>query len=203
MYWKIHGRQGSDPNVNRAPPNITPSQPRTHLYPISRERPSLDANLSSSVHPAIELPPALVAQAQNELPISSRFFKMALQSAENLDESDFGRWDHPPPFIPEPLISDPETEAIYTERVAEAMHGRRLRLQKEQDKIRELENRGRSAFEVVDALRREIAEGLCEWHTVSAYLPEYNAGPREQRMACHYVEWCARKVWHLWNMAEV
>jgi hypothetical protein len=147
-------------------------------------------------------PPALVASASAELPTTSYLFKQALLSADNLDESDLGRWDGGPPFVPQPIITDDASEASFTERLVEVMHGRRLCQLRERDQMRIVESYGKSAAEVVEALRREIAEGVREWQDLSVFLPGYNAGPREFRMAVHYAEWCARRVVHQQHLLD-
>jgi hypothetical protein len=98
------------------------------------------------------LPPALVASTLADLPTTSYLFKQALQSAENLDESDLGCWDGGPPFVPQPMITDAASEASFTERLVEVMHGRRLRQLIEQDQIRVVESHGKSAVEISEAL---------------------------------------------------
>jgi hypothetical protein len=95
------------------------------------------------------------------------------------------------------MITDTASEASFTEHLVEVMHGRRLRQLMEQDQLRVIESHGKSAAEISGALQQEIADGICEWRDRSAFLPKYNAGPRELRMAAHDVEWCARKVVHL------
>ena len=98
----------------------------------------------------------------------------ALQSANNLDESDLGRWDSRPPFVPQRVIADERSEARFTEWLVEVMHGRRLRQQRERDKMRVMENHGKCVAEVVGALHREISQGVQEWQTLSAFIQDYN-----------------------------
>ena len=59
-----------------------------------------------------------------------------------------------------------------------------------------------SVAEIVDSLCQEINDGLCEWQDLSLFLPSYLAGPRELRMADHYIVWQARRVVHLQGMLE-
>jgi hypothetical protein len=119
-----------------------------------------------------------------------------------LDESDFGRWDVRPPFEPQPWVTDAASEERFTDSVVEVMHGRRLRQQREQDRVRVAESWGKATAEIVKGLRKEIADGLVEWQAVGAFLPGYVAGSRELQMAEHYVMWQAQKVLHLQNMLD-
>jgi hypothetical protein len=152
--------------------------------------------------PSSKLPMELVAQALRDLPHTAYLFIEALKSAENLDESDFGRWDVQPPFEPEPLIMDTISEAKYTENLAIAMHGRRLRQQQEQDQTRVIRSRGKLDVEIVDGLCNEITEALQVWQEVNMFLSSYVAGSRELTMADHYIMWQARKVVHLQGMLD-
>jgi hypothetical protein len=196
----MHRRRGSAPS-----PLLNPSdhQPQSDSHPIAKRPPDTSHQLQSDSHPITKLLPALVTQALTKLPDSAPLFLEALQSADNLDESDLGCWDSRPPFVPQRVIADERSEARFTERLVEVMHGRRLRQQRERDKMRVMENHGKYVAEVVGALHREISQGVQEWQSLSAFIQDYNAGPRERRMADHYVEWCARKVWHLHSLVEV
>jgi hypothetical protein len=205
-YWKRRGRRGS-----------ATSKPQKTLSPTSRITRNtasdlLDSYLSSTsiIHTGAlrppstpsELPSELITQALQDLPHTEYLFSEALKSAENLDESDLGRWDVRPPFEPDQLTMDMAHEAKFTENLVKVMHGRRLRQQREKDQMRVTQSRGKSVEEIVEGLHEEIAESLREWHTVTTFLPTYVAGSRELRMADHYVVWQARKVVHLQGILD-
>src|SRR5262245_15249721 len=119
-YWKVHGRRGSATSPLLKPRN-TSYQPQSDSHHIAEPPPDHSRRLQSDSHPITELPAALVAQALTKLPDSTPLFLEALQSADNLDESDLGRWDSRPPFTPQLAITDERSEARFTERLVEVM----------------------------------------------------------------------------------
>ena len=145
-----------------------------------------------------KLPLELVIQAFLPLPDpTNTFFAEALSSADNFDESDFGRWDLEPPYPPA-LASDVPGE-VYTKRLADIMHGRRLRQQREHDRAWAKEYRGASLQEQRGEILLESKAVLEKWKRLDSFLPEYRGGAREVRMAAHLQQWYARTVYHLYE----
>jgi len=141
-----------------------------------------------------KLPLQLLLHASLPLPHTSYFFSEALSSAENLDESDLGRWDLDPPYTL--LASDPPGE-VYTKHLAEVMHGRRLRQQEERDRAWEIQRAGMSCREQREVIALELKTALEQWKWLDSFVPEYQGGVREVRMAAHLLQWRARTVYHL------
>ena len=82
-YWREHGRQG-------------PSE--TSFVPLS-SRPS-SPGISDTTVPGPPLPIDLIEKALLPLPESATLFQEALRSPDNLDKSDFWRWESGPPYHP-------------------------------------------------------------------------------------------------------
>jgi hypothetical protein len=103
----------------------------------------------------------LLPLASLPLPKEARLFQEALRSADNLDESDLGRWDVDPPLD---LNSGVESisESRYMARLTEVMHGRRLRQQQERDKERltQWDAERRTTQERIDEVARELAQAV-------------------------------------------
>ncbi|KII90686.1 hypothetical protein PLICRDRAFT_28662 [Plicaturopsis crispa FD-325 SS-3] len=137
---------------------------------------------------------AIRALAAFPLPTSSSLFNEAARSADALDESDFLTiWDAPPPYTSAP---PPDTfrERAYTENLANVMHGRRLRQQREgrQRRMTSLQVRGRAA------VREEVAgmleDALQSWATLRAGLEAVSDCERHVQMAELNLRWQARLI---------
>lgn len=68
----------------------------------------------SSQQNQTRLPRDLIALALQELPIYSKFFRDASNSADLLDETGMDEWDGGPPYVTGPP-SDTTREVLYTE----------------------------------------------------------------------------------------
>lgn len=141
-------------------------------------------------------PPELPSLAALPLPEASPLFQQALESADNLDESDFDQWDEDPPYPHQPYVETP-AEKRFTSRLLEVMHGRRLRQMVERNMARRQEYLTQSTRAWLKGLRREREDALDAYKRLSAFLPGYHAGPRELAMAEHLLQWRARTVVHL------
>jgi hypothetical protein len=146
----------------------------------------------------------LLPLASLPLPEEARLFQEALRSADNLDESDLGRWDVDPPLD---LNSGIESisESRYTARLTEVMHGRRLRQQQERDKERltQWDAERRTTQERIDEVARELAQAVDRWAALRARVSGFQRGSREGTMAYHLLQWHARAAVHLDNVLSI
>ena len=127
---------------------------------------------------------------------TSFFFAEALRSAENLEESNLGLWDQDPPYDVTQYVDSP-SERHFTERLGKVMHGRRLRLQQEEDLARDRDFEGLTCKQRRKLLCRELRDILASWERLTGYLADYKANPCEMYMAEHLLQWRACKAVHL------
>ena len=134
------------------------------------------------------LPEELVLLALQELPIHSTFFQAASKSALLLDETGLDDWDSGPPYVTGPP-SDTPLEIRFTERMREVVHGRRVRLQKEEEV-------GWQQIPISD-LTALLGAAIDEWDVGRRFLTEYTDGCREHAMAEVWLQWVARRAYDL------
>lgn len=77
------------------------------------------------------------------------------------------------------------------------MHGWRLRLQQEEDLVRDRNFEGRSPKQQRELLCGELRAVLAMWEGLASYLTTYKGTRREIHMAEHLLQWRARKIVHL------
>lgn len=132
------------------------------------------------------------SQANFTLPDSS-LFHQALRSADELDESEFIIWDALPPYSQTPP-PDTQRERAYTENLGDVMHGRRLRLQRD-DQARRWE---RVASREREAVRAEIigkiAAGQQRWRALTSTLDGFQGCARHLSVAQINLHWEARLI---------
>lgn len=134
------------------------------------------------------LPKDLVALALQELPIHSKFFRDASKSAHLLDETGMDNWDGGPPYMTGPP-SDTPRELQFTERLKEVVHGRRVRLQKDEEVVWQ-------QLTILD-LTALFHAAIEEWEVGRRFLTEYQDEHRERTMAELWLQWVARRAYHL------
>jgi hypothetical protein len=142
----------------------------------------------SSQQTCLNLPKDLVALALQELPIHSTFFRDASKSAQMLDETGLDDWDSGPPYATGPP-SDTPREVQFTERLKEVVHGRRVRLQKDEEVVWQR----LTASDLTVLLHAAIDE----WEIGYQFLAEYEDGDRERALAEVWLQWVARRAYHL------
>jgi hypothetical protein len=157
-------------------------------------------NFDSSAHAIPELfsnlPSPLISLALLPLP-NTYLFQEALRSPDNIDESDLAQWDVDPPYTPSP---DTPFEAVFTEKLVDVMHGKRLRELQEHEEKRKRKRLGAgSHIDIHNEIWREIGCVLKEWQALAAYLETYRAGWREICMTQHRLQWHARLIHSLYR----
>jgi hypothetical protein len=116
------------------------------------------------------------------------FFRAASKSAQLLDETGLNEWNGGPPYVTGPPSDTPQ-EVRFTERLKEVVHGRCVRLRKEEEVVwQQL-----SIFE----LRVLLDATVDEWEVRHRFLTEYKDGHREHIMAKLWLQWVARWAYDL------
>jgi hypothetical protein len=134
------------------------------------------------------LPKDLVALALQELPIGSIFFQRASKSAKLLDETGLDEWDGGPPYATGQPSEAPR-ELQFTERMQEVVHGRRIRLQIEEEAVwHQL---------TLSDLITMLYVAIDEWEIGHRFLAQYDDGHRESSMAAVWLQWAARRAYNL------
>ena len=134
------------------------------------------------------LPKDLIVLAIRELPIHSTFFQAASKSAQLLDETGLNEWDGGPPYVTG-SPSDTPQEVRFTERLKEVVHGRRVRLQKEDEVFWQQLS--------VSDLRVQLDAAVDEWEIGRRFLTGYRDGHRECVMAELWLQWVARRAYNI------
>lgn len=109
-----------------------------------------------------------------------------------LDETGLGDWDGGPPYVTGPP-SDTPHEVQFTERMREVVHGRRVRLQREEEVIHRQLN--------ISDLTALLYAAIDEWKVGRRFLAEYKLyedGHRERAMAEIWLQWVARHAYDLY-----
>jgi hypothetical protein len=140
---------------------------------------------SSKIKPHLAMPSELITEASRELPHGSPLFKDAAKSADLLDETGLDTWDSGPPYPTGPP-SDSPREVAYTKRLEEVMHGRRMRMLREQQL--------RWSDIPTKTLCETMNRGIVEWESGRVVVAEYSDGHRECAMAWIWLQWIAREV---------
>jgi hypothetical protein len=140
-YWKAHGRQGTSGKGGHT------QRRRLSHYP--------------------HIPEALVSAALQPLPTDSALFKDAARSADLLDETGLDKWDTGPPYATG-TPSDTPGERAFTQRLIEVMHGRRLRMQKEEE-----QSWCNVSYEV---LIERMGVGITVWGVGRVFVAQYQDG---------------------------
>jgi hypothetical protein len=122
------------------------------------------------------------------LPEASALFREASESAENLDETGLEIWDTGPPYPLGPS-SDSQKEKDFTERLVEVMHGRRLRIQREQCAQRPTAG--------IEVLMEDLEHTVTEWDLGRRFMEVYDDGHRELAMARLWRQWLAREAYRI------
>lgn len=105
-----------------------------------------------------------------------------------LDETGLDDWDGGPPYATgQP--SDTPHEVQFTERMKEVVHGRRVRLQKEEEVV--LQQLSISDLTVL------LSVAIDEWEVGHQFLTKYKDGHRELAMAEVWLQWAARRAYDL------
>lgn len=105
-----------------------------------------------------------------------------------LDETGLGDWDDGPPYVSGPP-SDTPREVQFTERMTEVVHGRHIRLQKNEEVVWQ-------SLTILD-LTMLLSAAIDEWEVGRRFLAEYNDGHRECVMAAVWLQWVARRAYNL------
>jgi len=185
-YWQKHGRRG---------PSIPSSSARGSPIP----QPSLP-DVSETFFSRLSLPSDLVKQALLPLPETTDLFQRALASSDDLDESDLWRWKDGPPYVVDPGSTSTVSELYYTERLVEVMHGIWSREQHKDNEARRKQFLQTGHIAALESLHTEVVAMLDEWEVLTHFLKYYSAGAREMTMAEVYVQWQARKIYHLYHL---
>jgi len=157
-------------------------------------------NVPQTTLPGLTLPSDLIEQASLPLPESTPLFQRALISSDDLDESDLWRWKDGPPYVVDSGSTGTVQELVYTERLGEVMHGIWLREQHEEDEVRRQHISQTNHTTAVESLCSEVAAMLEEWQSLTRFLECYSAGAREMTMAHMYLQWQARRIYHLYHL---
>jgi hypothetical protein len=105
-----------------------------------------------------------------------------------LDETGLDDWDGGPPYVTGPP-SDTPREVQFTERMKEVVHGRRVRLQKDEEVVwQQL---------AVSDLTVLLYAAIDEWEVGRRFVTEYEDGHRECAMAEVWLQWVARRAYDL------
>lgn len=158
----------------------------------------ISVQISSTPPSLATLPTSLRAQAEIPLPDTCYLFKEALKGPAYIDESDLLRWDGGPPYDNDPSFNGntPEDQA-HTVRLRQVLHGRNLRLQREDDQKRAEEVCGvKDARRVRKHLQATIVNMLDEWLALEHFLPDYKGTTREIEIAHLFTQWHARTIVH-------
>lgn len=131
----------------------------------------------------IHLPAALITEALQELPEGTYLFRQALGDTEALDETGLDIWDDGPPYTTGPP-SDSTCEVEHTQRLIEVMHGRCMRM---------LRNNPGGDEGTWQERVKEIVE---EWQIGDTFMLSYHDGHRELLMAKLWKQWLARTVYY-------
>ena len=86
------------------------------------------------------------------------------------------------------------------ERLVEVMHGVCLREQHEDDEVRRQQISQTDYTAALQSLCIEVAAMLEEWQSLTSFLEYYSAGAREMTMAQVYLQWQARRIYHLYHL---
>jgi hypothetical protein len=105
-----------------------------------------------------------------------------------LDETGLSNWDGGPPYATGPP-SDTPREVQFTERMKEVVHGRRVRLQKDEEVVwQQL---------AISDLTVLLYAAIDEWEVGCRFVTEYEDGHRECAMAEVWLQWVARRAYDL------
>jgi hypothetical protein len=145
------------------------------------------------------LDPALVTLALMPLP-DTYLFHEALCGEDALDESELGVWDAKPPY---PLSSTPEdstAEREFTRRLVEVMHGRRLRMQEENEKKRD-KLYGHVPSELKMGIYEDFVAGLRGCERTELFIKCFSSARASQafQITEHFLQWQARTVYMLYE----
>jgi len=134
----------------------------------------------------------VVALAELPLPDSFLFLE-TLAGSESIDESDLPQWDKAPPYDSPPPPDTPD-EAQFTRNLADVMHGRNLRIERESCARRA------HMFEMGEilALQKEVQEAekklVDGWDKLDECVSSMQACERHRVMAECYRQWQARMI---------
>jgi hypothetical protein len=146
------------------------------------------------------LPTSVMSLATLPLPTTS-LFREALQN--ELDETELSQWDLLQTYLSPGLSQNSD---IYNANLVDVLHGRRLRIQKDEATVRFkiFRNGGR------DGLRGSIVEEaqsvLTQWEAVESALENLEGGTCHHTMAHHLLQWKSRKLLVLrkdWDALEL
>lgn len=105
-----------------------------------------------------------------------------------LDETGLDDWDGGPPYASGPP-SDTPRELQFTERLKEVVHGRRVRLQRDEEVVwQQL---------TMSDLKVLFNAAIDEWEVGHRFLAVYTDGHRERVMAEVWLQWVARRAYDL------
>lgn len=136
------------------------------------------------------LPPALLKQALQALPINAPLFSEASKDADRLDETGLEVWDTGPPYAtPSDVLSETEGEIKHTERLVEVMHGRYVRMAREVWADRQ--SKPNYDFQLA------LAHAVEEWEIGRIFVEEDTNGHREHAMAKVWLQWLAREAYSI------
>jgi hypothetical protein len=143
----------------------------------------------------VTLPANILYLALLPLPEGADLFKLALKSADELDESDLAQWDQDPPYV---IAEDQDTpsEIRWTARLQEVMHGRRLRQQREVDEKRKRYHQGLSQSSLRSDLEGVMCKYRADYDRIERIMSTYEGGSREMVMGIHLLWWKARNVYY-------
>ena len=141
-------------------------------------------------HQCPHIPDALTLAALEELPTESPLFRDVAISAKLLDEMGLDEWDRGPPYYMDPSPDTPHEHA-FMQHLIEVMHGRWLRMQREEEQS--------WCEDGYEELMARLERGIVEWEEGRAFVAQYQGGHQECVMARLWLGWIARGV-HALNL---
>ncbi|KAK7013302.1 hypothetical protein R3P38DRAFT_3322760 [Favolaschia claudopus] len=157
--------------------------------------------------PLVPLPtPRQLELYHSPLPTHSHLFSEALRSPDALDESGLALWNTEPPFEKDLDATDPYSAPYvrFTESLTEALHGVRLREQKQLDAELREELLSQGSETVLQRLQHDVLRMSQAWRRVEKlereglYHPFHQS--REYTMLQHYLHWLGRSICHLYYL---
>lgn len=148
------------------------------------------------------LPIRLTELAAHLLP-TSELYEQALRSSDALDESEVALFDGDPPYVLAPHDeADSEAEASYTLKMVDVASGRRARLEMAyQEEVGTRADTFDSPSGFGQFIEQELMKELNDWKGLAEALGTYTASRRHVAMAHVQLEWRARRVSYLFNLA--
>jgi hypothetical protein len=129
----------------------------------------------------------------------SELYRKALESAENLDESEMPQLDLDPPYPPPSYQTDTPNEMAYTLKMVDVMNGRRERLERLCDHERVVSCTSKQELRM--RLEHDLETAFKDWKRLDKIMEtcDSDGDPRALTMSRHLLQWRARTVLNLYN----